>query len=154
MSVVIQLFAVAVGAIIIVCTVKCLVERTFNEMQAAMWLLAGAAAIVLGLCPAIIIWTAERLGVTWPPAMLFLFALVGVGFIVFKQTRDINALNSRQIELTERVSILLYDLDRACERIDRAAGPSPDPTPDRGRAAAGETCAHEDHAVRCEEQVR
>lgn len=139
MSVVIQLFAIAVGAVIIAFTVKALVERTFNEMQAAMWLLVGIAAIILGLCPAIIIWTADRLGITWPPAVLFLFALVGVGFIVFKQTRDINALNARQIELTERVSILRFELEQARESLDR------------GVVAGGGAHAHEDHAVRGDE---
>ena len=107
-----QYLAIAFAIATIAGSVHALRKHRMSELQAALWITAGLLAGILGVFPQLIMWVADKLDVFWPPSLLLLFAIVSLGFIVFKQGQDIHELESKQTELTEHVSILKYELEK------------------------------------------
>jgi hypothetical protein len=118
MSPIVQIFAAVVGLCLIYIAGDGLSKHKLNELQTGMWMLAGIIAIVLALMPDIIVLVANKLGIEWPPSIMLLIALVCLGFIVFHQTHELNDLQSKQIELTERLSITCFELQECKKELD------------------------------------
>ena len=118
MSPIVQIFAAVVGLCLIYIAGDGLSKHKLNELQTGMWMLAGIIAIILALMPDIIVYVAGKLGIEWPPSIMLLIALVCLGFIVFHQTHELNDLQSKQIELTEILSITCFELQQCKKELD------------------------------------
>ena len=117
MSPLIQVVSVLVGAILIYISFSAMMRKRITEMDTFIWAFAGLVAIILGLFPKIIMWVAARLGITWPPSLLLLVAIVGLGLIVFRQSTEISELQSKLTDLSMHVSLNKQDADRLQDEI-------------------------------------
>ena len=94
-----------------------MMRKRMTEIDTFIWSLAGVVAIVLGMFPTIIMWVAAQLGITWPPSLLLLIAIVGLGLIVFRQSTEISELQSKLTDLTMNVSLNKQDVDRLQDEV-------------------------------------
>lgn len=106
MSILVNLFTIITGFTLIFYVIKLMVKRKMTESQSVLWLLIGAAAIILGFCPSIIIFVANLLGVWYPPTIMFLIAYIGLLFIVLKNTTDISIQSNQISELYMQIALL------------------------------------------------
>ncbi|MDF2881609.1 MAG: hypothetical protein K0R54_2166 [Clostridiaceae bacterium] len=112
MSIWVNIFTVVTGFVLILYIVKSLVDKKMTESQSVLWLLIGAAAIILGIFPSIITFIANSLGIWYPPSIMFLIAYIGLLFIVLKNTTTISIQSNEISELYMQIALLNMENER------------------------------------------
>jgi hypothetical protein len=88
-------------------TILWLIRRDhLHSRHALWWLLVALMVMLLGLCPTMIDWLAIRLGVNYPPTLLF---ILGMGMILLKVISiDLHQsdLERKMRRLAQRLAIL------------------------------------------------
>lgn len=125
MSIWVNIFTIVSGFVLILYIVKSMVNKRMTESQSVLWLLIGAAEIVLGIFPSIITFIANLLGIWYPPSIMFLIAYIGLLFIVLKNTTTISIQSNEISELYMQIALLNMeneklrkDLKLKCEEVD------------------------------------
>lgn len=112
MSIWVNIFTVVSGLVLILYIVKSMVNKRMTESQSVLWLLIGAAEIILGIFPSIITFIANFLGIWYPPSIMFLIAYIGLLFIVLKNTTTISIQSNEISELYMQIALLNMENER------------------------------------------
>jgi hypothetical protein len=107
-----ETIAAFVLAIIIVAVVLDLLRRKkIREKYAALWLIVGAATVVLGAFPQLLGVAAETLGVTVPSNLLFALGILFVLGVLLHLSVEISSVEDETRTLAEEVAILRAQLE-------------------------------------------
>lgn len=106
MSIWVNIGSIFLGLTLIIYILKQMVNRRMTESQSVLWLFMGGAAVVLGFFPGIINWVAKQLGIWYPPSIFLLFLVVGILFIVLKNTIVTSVQNNQLNELFIQIALL------------------------------------------------
>lgn len=82
-----------------------LLKRKINERNSAAWLLGAIAILVVSANPGWLDWAARKLGVAYPPTLLFLFSTLVLLIIVLRQSMQISVLNEKLRQLAQHVAL-------------------------------------------------
>ncbi len=85
---------------------------------AMLWTAVGLGLAVLAAFPSLLDWTAERVGVFYPPAVFLLAATAFLFLVAVQFSWEISRLEERTRVLAEEVALL---------RRERGQGPTDDP---------------------------
>lgn len=118
MSILVNIFTIVTGIILILYVIKLMVNRKMTESQSVLWLIIGAAAIILGFFPSIITFIANLLGIWYPPTIVFLIAYIGLLFIVFKNTTAISIQSNQISELFMQIALLSMENEKLKEELE------------------------------------
>lgn len=118
MSILINMGAVLTGIILIVIIFNLMVNKKMSESQSVLWLLIGIVTIIIGLFPRIINITANKLGVWYPPSLIFVIAYVGLLFIVFKTTVMTSVQTSQINELFMEVILIKEENEKLKKELN------------------------------------
>ena len=119
MSLWVSLGIVGCGILIIASILRAIVKKNIPETHGIMWLVA-AAGIVLGGCfPGAIIWLAEVLHVSYPPAVIFTLAILLLFYLLFRCSMWIAGMTMRMQELGMQVSLLNQENLMLMEKLDK-----------------------------------
>lgn len=106
MSILINIGTALTGFVLIITIFYLMVNKKMSEAQSVLWILIGLVTAIIGIFPSIIIFSADKLGIWYPPSITFLVAYIGLLFIVLKNT-VITSIQSNQInELFMNVILL------------------------------------------------
>lgn len=109
-----------------ICYVLVKVTRNqFSEGKSIFWVMGGILMLVLSLFPILFTKLSHLLGVVYPPSLLFLFGILFVVFVTFRQEEEISLLNERVKELAQRNAILDTELKTMRECTEAAEPPKP-----------------------------
>ena len=98
--------AAFVLALTIILVILDLVRRKkIREKYAALWLIVGAATVVLGIFPQLLAFTADLLGVSVPSNLLFALGILFVLGVLLHLSFEISALEDETRKLAEEVAI-------------------------------------------------
>ena len=86
-------------------------RNQFSEGKSIFWIVGGVVMLILSLFPILFIKLSQLLGVAYPPSLLFLFSILFVVFVTFRQEEEISQLNERVKELAQRNAILETRID-------------------------------------------
>ena len=125
-SVFVILVAVAIAAIVLVYVRK----WRLREEYSLLWLLLAAAMVLLASFEGIMEWAAARLGVLYPPSIMFFVAIGFVVVMLFHYSLEISRLSDQSRRLAQELSLLRSRL----ETEGKLAGRKPS-----GEAQASET---------------
>jgi hypothetical protein len=90
-----------------ICYVLAKVTRNqFSEGKSIFWVMGGILMLVLSLFPILFTKLSHLLGVVYPPSLLFLFGILFVVFVTFRQEEEISLLDERVKELAQRNALL------------------------------------------------
>jgi len=117
MSILVKILTIVTGLILILYVIKLMVNKKMTESQSVLWLLIGAAAIILGLFPSIVTYIADLLGVWYPPTIMFLIAYIGLLFIVLKNTTTISVQSNQINELFMQIALLNTENEKLKEEL-------------------------------------
>lgn len=117
-SILVNIFTVAVGLVLILYVIKSMVNKKMTESGSILWLLIGLAGIILGLFPSIITFIADLLGIWYPPTIIFLISYIGLLFIVLKHTIDLSIQSNRMVELYMQVALLNAENEKLKEELN------------------------------------
>lgn len=109
MSIWVNVGSIVVGVTLIIYILMQIVNRKMTESQSVLWLFMGGVAIILGFFPGIINWVAKQLGIWYPPSIFLLFLVIGILFIVLKNTIVTSVQNNQLNELFIQVALLKRD---------------------------------------------
>lgn len=113
----IALLASAVALIIIIELVR---RRKLKEEYSLLWLLTGAALIVLALSRELLDAIAAAVGIAYGPTMLFVMAFGFMFVILLHFSTVISRLSDENKKLAQEIAILRYEL-RCIEEDDAPA---------------------------------
>lgn len=113
MSIYVNLVAIVIGLGMIAVVFRNMVKRRINERQSLIWFLIALALLLLGVCPPLLTFLSEKLGIWYPPAVLFAVAFVGLLLIVFYHTIHVSVLNNKVHELSMQVALLRHEIECA-----------------------------------------
>lgn len=84
-----------------------LIRKDHMHVQYSLWWMSTAAsAILLGLFPGILDWIGRVLGIAYPPALLFLLAIVALLLKALLADIERSRNKGRMLRLAQRVVIL------------------------------------------------
>lgn len=82
-------------------------NKLFSEMKSFLWISAGfITLVIIPLYPKLITIAAKILKIEYPPSVIFLFGILFILVIVFKQEQDIFLSREMIKELTQKNAII------------------------------------------------
>lgn len=125
-----RFFAVVLGFVVLLFVINLVRTKKLKEEFALLWLLTG---IVLVLTPLFIDYldmVAYALGIEYPPALIFVLAIISLLLILLQFSMRISRFSEQIKVLTQELALLrmrLEDLERATSRLeDGETLPCPD----------------------------
>lgn len=95
--------------IAIICMVYIISEvrkKKFSIKESFWWFVASVVMLLLSIFPYSINWLAKIFGVEYPPSLLFVFCIIFLTFINFRNSKKIAEQQEKIIELAQQVSII------------------------------------------------
>ena len=81
-------------------------KKKFSIKESFWWFVASVVMLLLSIFPYSINWLAKIFGVEYPPSLLFVFCIIFLTFINFRNSKKIAEQQEKIIELAQQVSIL------------------------------------------------
>ena len=95
--------------IAIICMIYIISEvrkKKFSIKESFWWFAASIVMLFLSIFPYSINWLAKIFGVEYPPSLFFVFCIIFLTFINFRNSKKIAEQQEKIIELAQQVSIL------------------------------------------------
>lgn len=120
-----RLFAMVLGLVVLLFVVNLVRTKKLKEEFALLWLLT---AVLLVLAPLFIDYLdliAHGLGIEYPPAFIFLLAIISLLFILFQFSMRISRFSEQIKVLAQELALLraqVEELTRACRSEEGPGG--------------------------------
>ncbi len=108
----IYIFMIIMGIVLIYITMQELIKRKMTEVNSIIWFLIGFVMILAGCFPKIVRYFAEKLDILYPPAFVFMLAILLLLLIVFENTIVISELTMQVQETALELSIAEQELEK------------------------------------------
>ena len=105
MSDLLQWLVLFSGIIFTVTVLSLLVRKKINEKNSLVWLIGSAFILILCLSPALLDHIALWIGVSYPPSLLFLVAVMVLLLLVLYHSMQISALHDKIKELSQYIAL-------------------------------------------------
>lgn len=95
--------------IAIICMIYIISEvrkKKFSIKESFWWFVASVIMLLLSIFPYSINWLAKIFGVEYPPSLLFVFCIIFLTFINFRNSKKIAEQQEKIVELAQQVSII------------------------------------------------
>jgi hypothetical protein len=96
---------ILIGLFFVSAVIYLLIKRKINERHSLFWFFGAIIILILSTIPEILAVIANLVGVDYPPALLFLIAILVILAIILYQSIQISILQERLRELTQQISI-------------------------------------------------
>jgi len=100
------ILGIVAALLVLIVVIEMLRRRRLRERHAAWWLLAGVLALVVGVFPDILAWTAGMLGVEVPTNLVFFVSIAILFLVCLQHSAELTQLESKTRTLAERIAIL------------------------------------------------
>lgn len=95
---------VTLGAVVMI--LELVRRRQLREKYALLWLGVGAVMLMLSLGRPVVDWASERIGITYGPTVVFLFAILFLLGVVGHLSFEVSRLEERTRMLAEEIALL------------------------------------------------
>lgn len=95
--------------IALICMIYIITEvrkKKFSIKESFWWLVASVVVLLLAIFPYSINWLAKIFGVEYPPSLFFVFCIIFLTFINFRNSKKLSEQQEKIIELAQQVSII------------------------------------------------
>lgn len=106
MSTATYIFGIVAALLALVVIVELLRRRRLRERHAIWWLVAGVAALVIGIFPTLLTWASEALGVGVPANLAFFVSIAVLGLVSIQHSSELTRLENKTRTLAEAVALL------------------------------------------------
>lgn len=97
---------ILIGIIVIVYIFNTVKKGKFSVNESIFWMTGGFIVLILSIFPQIIIFLANKVGIDYPPSLLFMLCGVFLLFMCFRNNRRIAEQQEKIIELGQQVALL------------------------------------------------
>lgn len=99
-------FFIILALLIIIYIFYSIRKNKLDVTNSFIWILFCIIFLVLSIWPTCLDWFATLLGITYPPALFLTIAIVVLFVMVFIQSKKIEDLHKKVIDLSQELSIL------------------------------------------------
>lgn len=97
---------ILIGIIVIIYIFNTVKKGKFSVNESMFWLFGGFLVLILSIFPKLIDFVAEKIGIDYPPSLLFMLCNVFLLFMCFRNNRRIAEQQEKIIELAQQMSLL------------------------------------------------
>lgn len=101
----VRLIIIFLGVAFVITVLYLLVKRKLDERNSLFWFAGAIITLLLSVVPNILDSLARSIGVDYPPALLFLVAILVILFILLYQSIQISVLQEKSRELVQILAI-------------------------------------------------
>lgn len=105
MTLTLQLFGILAGAALIVYVLRSIVKRIITAKQSLFWILLGVTVVIFCCFPVLCNVLADFFGVAYAPSIIYMTALVIVGFGLFYCFQKLAKLSAQLRDLAIHLTI-------------------------------------------------
>ena len=103
-----RLYMLLLGLVVLFFVINLVRTRKLKEEFAILWLLGGFSLLAVSVFVDVVDHVSYALGIEYPPALLFLIALLGMTFILFQFSVSISRYSEQIKVLTQEIAILRH----------------------------------------------
>jgi hypothetical protein len=126
MNVASYIFGIVAALLVLVVVIEMLRRRRLRERHAALWLIAGTVALIVGIFPQILGWAAHLVGIAVPTNLVFFVSIALLFLVCLQHSAEVTVLESKARDLAEKVALQ----DLRLRQLEEAQG-APRPTRSR-----------------------
>ncbi|MFT9055427.1 MAG: DUF2304 domain-containing protein [Ethanoligenens sp.] len=105
MSIVLRTIILVLGLFYFISVFHLLVRKQISERNSIKWLIASVVVLIFSVFPGILDPVARLCGIDYPPALLFLAAILILMFITFRDSVTISVMNDQIKQLTQYIAV-------------------------------------------------
>lgn len=102
---------ILIGIIVIVYIFNTVKHGKFSINESIFWMFGAFIVLILSIFPKIIVFLADKVGIDYPPSLLFMLCNVFLLFMVFRNNRRIAEQQEKIIELGQQLALTKSRLD-------------------------------------------
>ncbi|SDO40736.1 hypothetical protein SAMN05216368_11748 [Cryobacterium flavum] len=110
MSLSTYIFGIVSALLVIFVVIELLRRRHLRERHAIWWLIAGLFALIAGIFPETLRWSASLIGVEIPINLVFFASIAVLFFVSLQYSSELTQLESKTRTLAERVAIMELEI--------------------------------------------
>ena len=85
-------------------------KKRFSIKESFWWMIAALIMLFLAIFPYSIDWLAQKFGISYPPSLLFLFCIIFLILMNFRNSKKISEQQMKIIELAQNLAIVKEDI--------------------------------------------
>ena len=86
-------------------------KKRFSIKESFWWMMASITMLLLAIFPYSINWISEKFGVTYPPSLFFVFCIIFLVLMIFRNSKKISEQQMKITELAQNISIIKEELN-------------------------------------------
>jgi len=128
-----RVFVVLLGVAVAIFVINQVRRRKIKEQYALLWILTALLLVVVPIFVDVVDAISYALGILYPPAFLFLIALICILLILFKFSSSISRFSEQIKVLVQDIALLTKRVEELEQRYrgEEEGGPSGDETSDQ-----------------------
>lgn len=101
-----NIYFVIVSVIVLLYVINIVRKKQFSIKESFWWFIGSVIMLLLSIFPYSIDWFANKLDIAYPPSLLFVFCIIFLLFINFRNSKRISELQMKVVELGQELAIL------------------------------------------------
>lgn len=107
-----NIYFIIISVLCIIYVVLEVRKKRFSIKESFWWMIGAIAMLILSIFPYSINWLAKIFGIDYPPSLFFVFCIIFLVFMNFRNSKKIAEQQEKIVELSQHVSILEYENDK------------------------------------------
>lgn len=101
-----KIYFILISILIIIFIISSVKKSKLSIKESFWWMIGSVLCLVLSLFPDLINWLANIFGVSYPPTIFFVFCILFLILMIFRNSKRIAEQQEKIIELAQQVAIL------------------------------------------------
>lgn len=114
-----NIYFIIIAIIIIIYVGHIVRKEKFSIKESFWWMFGSFIMLILAIFPHTIDWCAKKIGIAYPPSLLFILCIIFLLFINFRNSKRIAELQVKIVDLGQEVSILREKSSRGAVKDEK-----------------------------------
>lgn len=101
-----NIYFIFLSIIVVLYVVNIVRKKKFSIKESFWWVVASVIMLLLSIFPYSIDFFASKLGISYPPSLLFVLCIIFLLFINFRDSKRISELQMKVVELGQELAII------------------------------------------------
>lgn len=97
---------ILIGILFVVYIINLIRKKIFSVVESFFWICGAIITFIFSVFPKMLDWISIKVGIEYPPSLLFILCIMFLLFMNFRNNRKISELNEKIIYLAQELSIL------------------------------------------------
>lgn len=101
-----NIYFIVISALCMIYVISVVRKKKFSIKESFWWFIASVVMLILSIFPYSINWLAKVFKIAYPPSLLFVFCIIFLVFMNFRNSRKISEQQEKIIELAQHIAVL------------------------------------------------